>query len=124
MGYLADLKTKAIYEGVSVEIAMGFDNQPEDPTNVYTIWETGRFGLETEDVLDNPTFQCLTRGSTGAVAWEMADAFERLVLSWRKFYLGDKYALEIRPVSGPVNMGTDERNRTEFSANYRIKMER
>jgi hypothetical protein len=121
---LTDFQAWLVTQGVTTPIAKGPDNQPEDPTNHYTIWETGRIGLETEDALDNPTFECLTRGATGTVAWELADSFDRLVMSRRNFDLNGKRVLEIRNISGPVNLGTDERNRTEFSANYRVKLAR
>ncbi len=126
MLHLEDLKAwlQAAPRSVTTPIALGMDNQPEDPTNHYTLHETGRIGLSTEDVFDEPTFQCLTRGSSGVVARDLAEAFDNLMLSSVLFDLNGKRVLEIRNLSGPVNLGTDERNRTEFSANYRIKLAR
>jgi hypothetical protein len=130
---VSDLKNWLVNsKGVTTPISLGPTNQPkEEPHNCYTIWETGRTGLETEDALDNPTFQCLTRGSTGAVAADLADTFDRLMLTSTNFNLNGRYVLEIRNISGPVNLGTDnyggedsQQNRTEFSANYRIKLAR
>jgi hypothetical protein len=131
---VADLKAWLVSEGFRTagQIALGPDNQPKvEPHTCYTIWETGRTGLETQDALDNPTFQCLTRGANGAIAAEWADAFDRKMLTSRNFDLNGRYVLEIRNLSGPVNLGRDnyggeesQQRRTEFSANYRVKLAR
>jgi hypothetical protein len=131
---VSDFKAWLVADGFRTagQIALGPTNQPKEaPHDCYTIWETGRTGLETEDALDNPTIQCLTRGHDGKAAAQWADDFDRKMLTSRNFYIGDRYVLEIRNISGPVNLGTDsyggeesQQNRTEFSANYRIKLAR
>jgi hypothetical protein len=131
---LAHFKAWLVAEGFATAnmIWIGPTNQPKaEPHNCYTLWETGRTGLETQDALDNPTFQCLTRGSVGTVAAQMADEFDRFMLSSTNFDLNGRYVLEIRNLSGPVNLGRDnyggedsQQRRTEFSANYRVKLQR
>ena len=49
------------------------------------------------------------------------------MLGAQNITLGGKYALEIRNISGPSNLGTDgygTQPRTEFTANYRILIAR
>ncbi len=131
---LADFATWIATQGITTPISIGPTNQPiATPHNVYTIWETGRTGLYTEDAFDEPTFQCLTRGATGGVARNLAEVFDDLMLSStsRNFTLSGKFVLEIRNISGPFNLGTDsyggegsQQNRTEFTANYRVQIAR
>jgi len=126
--HIEDLKAWLIAQGITTSISLGPTNQPTaEPHNCYTIWETGRIGLTTEDVFDLPTFQCLTRGANGLVARDLAEAFDNKMLGAQNITLGGKYALEIRNISGPSNLGTDNygtQPRTEFTANYRILIAR
>ena len=128
---LADFKAWLVAEGITTPIAIGPMNQPETPHNVYAIWETGRIGLTTEDVFDQPTFQCLTRGASGKIARDLAEAFDNKMLSSRNFDLNGKFVLQIRNISGPFNLGEDnygdasgQQARTEFTANYYLVIAR
>jgi hypothetical protein len=75
--------------------------------------------------LDRPTIQVLTRGSLGNVSFGLAKVIDDLMLdSNPQFTIGSKRVVDMGKISGPVNLGTDGRNRTEFSANYWLEIER
>ena len=124
---LAAFKTWLQGQGISTPIS--FNTQPEDPTNHYTLIETGGFGTTTEDVLDRPSFQVLIRGSDGAVARGLAETFDELMLATgsRNFSMGGRWVLKIARIGGgPSYLGLDnnERNRPEYTSNYYVELER
>jgi hypothetical protein len=120
-----DYKAWLITKGVADPIWLGSTNQQEDPTNGYTIWETGTLGTRLGRVTDLPTVQVLTRGSSGKVCYQKAKLIDDIMLNTLPpVTIGGKTVVDMGKVSGPVNLGTDERDRTEFSANYWLEIER
>jgi hypothetical protein len=120
---LPAFKTWINLQGISTPIS--FNYQPEDPTNHYTLIETGGFGTTLEDEFDRPSFQCLIRGSDGGTARTLASAFDNLMLGSRMFHIGDVWVLKIARIGGgPSYLGMDERDRPEYTSNYYLELAR
>ena len=120
---LPDLKAWLQSEGVTAPISL--TSQPEDPTNCYTLFNTGRLGLRVENAFDTPTFQVITRAASGALAYEMADEIDRIILdAGTSFDLGGRHVLYTKNLSGPQELGLDQRDRPEYTANYWMEVSR
>lgn len=120
---LEDLKTWLLSQGITAPISFG--QQPEDPTNVLTLIETGGLGTTLERFFDRPTFQVLTRGSSGQVARNLADQVDRLILDITPFDLNGHRVIDAGRVGGgPSYLGIDDRRRTEYSASYWFEISR
>ena len=99
--------------------------QPDDPTNCYTLRNTGRLGLRTEGTFDTPTVQIITRASGPELAWEMAEEMDQAILNnSAPFNLGERHVLYTMNLSGPQELGVDERDRPEYTANYWFEVSR
>jgi hypothetical protein len=120
---LEDLKTWLLAQGYSGDVSFG--TQPEDPTANTTLRETGGLGFTLEREFDRPTFQALTRGANGRAARDLADEFDRLIVyASVPFNLNGVRVIDTGRVGGgPGYLGTDDRRRTEYSANYFFEIE-
>lgn len=104
---------------------------PETPDAVIVLSDYGGYPLETEDVFDVPTFQVRCRGVSAYQARDIAHQVDAAIIGADvPFTLGTggnaKRVIDRGRVGGaPSYMATDEtRGRTEYVANYWIRIER
>jgi hypothetical protein len=104
-----------------------YDSLPDEtPTNAYAISITGGLGLTVEQAFDRPTFQILTRGSNGAVAFLNAMAVDDAILDAEPgFDIGDYRVIDKGRFGGPpAYVATDDRRRVLRAATYYLEIER
>ena len=124
MLHLEDLKSWFVAGGITAAISFG--QQPENPTAVITLRETGGLGTTLERAFDRPTVQALTRAATGKDARDLAERLDRLIMDAPiPFDLNGVRVIDTGRVGGaPGYLGIDDRRRTEYSASYWFEIER
>ena len=120
---LEDLKAWLFAGGLAGQVEL--NSMPDKPDSVVILADTGGYGLEVEDAIDNPTVQVRCRGWPPAVR-DLAHQVDRLMIgSARPFALGGQHVTDVGRVGGPpAFMEQDDRGRTTYTCNYRLGMER
>lgn len=104
---------------------------PDRPDEVVVLSDYGGEPMETEERIDVPTVQVRCRSATAVAARDLAHRIDALLLPpdapSRRMTLGAPPYVVVdagRVGGAPRYMATDERGRTEYVANYWLKVER
>lgn len=120
-----ELVTWAQGEGITTPFS--YDDLPDrEPHRVYMIRMAGGLGLETESLLDRPTFQIMTRGVNGKDARDIALVFDELWLDQEEpFFIGSSKVVGVGRFGGPPTpIGIDDYKRAVRAATYWARISR
>lgn len=99
---------------------------PDMPDTVVTLTATGGFGEEVEGLFDAATVQVRARAPTGSSAETLAHRLDRFFMDAPvPTSIGGSHVYAMGRVGGPPSfLRRDDRGRTEYVANYWLKIQR
>jgi hypothetical protein len=100
------------------------DAMPDSPNDMVVVYNTGGFEPDIDVAIEHPTFQITTRSESSATAYAKAEAIKALLhLKYNVTLEVDGiYYYFILMMNGINNLGRDEKNRIEYSINFRCKV--
>jgi hypothetical protein len=107
---LVGTKGTTIFEG----------SMPDSPDSCICLYETGGFKPEIKSRIDYPTFQVITRNTSYSTGRAKAISVQTALHGLTETTIGSSRFLLIQAMQSPACLGQDERNRWEWSQNFKI----
>lgn len=120
----------AVYIAENTDLRIGRTlfkgNEPDAPTDLVLVTDTGGAPPWQESPMDLPTVQVVCRGRQNAYTATMARAMEIFDLLNRKLNLtiGAKNVAKVEALTSPQSLGLDEKRRWKIVINFAFHLRR
>lgn len=111
----------------AIETSIFLMDKPDTPDNLLCLFFTG--GADPSHAFDSkqfeePSFQVIVRNTSALTAFSKAEAVKDALDGRTGLTIGSTKYISIFSQGDILQLGKDEKNRTELSLNFRVKLKR
>lgn len=110
---------------LTTEANIFIGDKPDSPNNLICMYETGGYDSEIQmnkSVVERPTFMIKIRDTSYTSGIARCEVIKSLLTTLTNITINTHFYIEIFQVGGVNVLGKDEKNRWEFSLNFKTRL--